>query len=474
MIGTDVMKFFHTPPAKGTLQNARQSAVEPVADSEGIEINRNLKLQRTRITTLAPKSQTGCGHLRLGSINLFILISFIILIGNSSFALDSTDVLPRGVNSPSVRAAKVSGIDANFSNSGSLLSLHDTLSVEVDSRAMVQRAPETQTLINVLNSFGQGRYGDQLSLGTLHINSKPEIEYTAIVHAWGLTNRWTLGFGLPAIKYKNTVALSEEGSNIPLFQQAFGGMDAALDSGLARAASTSLVTEFAGQLSSKGYRPLESKSESLWGDLQIVSLYQVLKSKLAAVTHKLTLTLPTGKKEDPNDLVDLDLFGRGAIENQIVGSYELVKNWSINARLGVQVLLPDQTMKRVPLNEQDILPDQAGLESVNRQMVLGNSAAGSINWDLTKFFNLGMGYEFKNKSTQKYSGNSSRYYEGLSKNSDTEAHLSRFGMGFSTVKAYQAKKFALPFILGLELSDTFAGKNVPRETRSELSMTLFY
>jgi|GEM_PF-781075 len=468
------MKFFHTQPAKGTSKNAKHSSVAPVWASEEIEINRDLKMQALEAMILASKSQNGFGDLRLGSIHLLILISILMFFGSSSFALDSTDVLPKGVNSPSLRAARVSGIDASFSNSGSLLSLHDTLSVEVDSRAMIQRVPETQTLVNVLNSFGQGRYGDQLSLGALHINSKPEIEYTAIIHAWGLSDRWTLGFGLPAIKYKNTVALSQEGSNIPLFQQAFGGMDTALDSGLARAASTSLVSEFSGQLSSKGYRPLESKSESLWGDLQIVSLYQILKSKLAAVTHKLTLTLPTGKKEDPNDLVDLDLFGRGAIENQLVGSYEIVRNWSVNARIGLQVLLPDQAMKRVPLNEQDILPDQAGLESVNRQMVLGNSAAGSINWDLTKFFNLGVGYEFKNKSTQKYSGNSNRFYEGLSKNSETEAHLSRLGMGFSTVKAYQAKQFALPFILGLELSDTFAGKNVPRETRSELSMTLFY
>lgn len=405
---------------------------------------------------------------------MFSIICSVLLCSNLSWGLDSADVLPRGINSPALRMGQVRGIDLEFTERGSLRSLSDGLSVEADASVIASSNSDGALLVNVLNSLGPYRYGDQLSLGVLHIDSKPSIDYTAIVHAWGITDRWTLGFGLPALRYKNQISVYETGSNVAAYQAQFSDVSPLLQSGLNQIASISLVQKFSSDLVTKGYKPLESRAESLWGDLQVVSLFQLLKEKSLGLTHKLVLILPTGKKEDPNDLSDLDLYGRPIIENHLIANQKIANDWSLNGRIGAEVLLPDQAKKRVPMNDADFLPDQDGLENVNRLFNVGTSAGGSLNWDMTSFWSTGLGYEFRQRNRQEYTGDLNRSYSSLSKDTETQAQTARLGFNFSTVNAYQKKTFALPMMAGLEINDTVAGKNIPRETRTEFSLTLFY
>lgn len=400
-----------------------------------------------------------------------IFFSFFAL---SAWGLDSPEILPKGVNSPALRFGQITGIDREFTDRGTIQSLSDGLSVEIDASAIARAEPEALQLISALNAFSPYRYGDQLSLGVLHIDSKPQINYTALVHAWGLSDRWTLGFGIPALKYRNQISVYETGSNVAAYQAQFSQVSPELSAGLARLASTSVVTSFSQELATKGYAPLESKSESLWGDLQIVSLFQFLKTKTTALTHRLTLVLPTGKKDDPNDLADLDLFGRTAIDNSILAQRKLSPSFSIQGRAGLEVFLPDRVDKRVPLNDLDQLPDQQGLETVNRGANWGTSLAGSLTWSMSSFFSTSAGVEMKKRGDEQYSGSSRRSYTTLSKDTGSEAQVGRLGFNFSTVKAYQQNNFSLPMMAGLELNDTLAGKNTPRESRAEFSLTLFY
>lgn len=414
--------------------------------------------QKKNTGILAPSSLEGVGHF----FTVLLLLASIITASNPARALDSAEVLPRGVNSPALRFGNISGISDNYSTGGGLVSLHDAKSIELDQAYMIKQNPAAASL-----PFGN------LSMGTIHIDSQPNIQYTAIVHAWGLTDRWTLGFGLPALHYKNSVSAWHEAGNIAEARQASAGMPA-VQAELARLERLDVMGQFGSELRSKGYR-LESKDETLWGDLQIVSMYQLLKKGLTSAVHKLILNLPTGKKADPSDLAALDLFGRTSVENQLVGAYQFARGWSLNARGGVTVFLPDRVEKRVPLNDDDVLPDQAGQEAVNRNWNLGGSLAGSLNYDFTSALSAGAGWEMALKGTEKYTGSSSnRSYESLARNTDTQAQLARLGLSYSTVSAYRAKRTAVPLIASLNLADTFAGRNTPRQTVSEFSLTLFY
>lgn len=407
-----------------------------------------------RMKILASPSLEGVGR--------FFLSFLLLTVALPALALDSAEVLPRGVNSPALRFGNISGISDNYSTGGGLISLHDSKSIDLDQAYMIKQNPAAASL-----PFGN------LSMGTIHIDSQPNIQYTAIVHAWGISDRWTLGFGLPALHYTNKVSAWHEKGNIGQARAASGGMPA-VQAQLAELERLDVMSKFGSELSSKGYR-LESKDETLWGDLQIVSMLQLLKKGLATVTHKLIVGLPTGKRADPSDLAALDLFGRTSVENQLVGAYKFARNWSLNARGGLTLFLPDRVEKRVPLNDDDVLPDQAGQEYVSRGWNSGGSVAGSLNYDFTSAFSAGAGWELAMKGTEKYSGSSSnRSYESLARNTDTQAQLARLGLSYSTVGAYKAKRSGIPLIASLDLTDTFAGRNTPRQTTSEFSLTLFY
>ena len=79
-------------------------------------------------------------------------------------AMDSTEVLPEAINSPSVRIGFVSGIGFRFLSSGDLMSLNDINSIEFDAKALSAFEPRVNELVGVLNQFGNQRLGDQLSL----------------------------------------------------------------------------------------------------------------------------------------------------------------------------------------------------------------------------------------------------------------------------------------------------------------------
>ena len=404
------------------------------------------------------------------------IVSFLLVTSMASYALDSTDVLPKGVNSPSLRFGYVDGLDTQYSSTGKLESLHDRMSIEFDTKQLIKVKQDSARLIQTLNSFGLGQYGNDLHLGILHIDSKPKLQYAAAVHGWGISDKWTMGVGFPVLHYQNEISISHEGSNADQFRREFYGIHRDLDDGLVKVenASRNVITEFNSSMTEKGYKPLASKNETLFGDVQVASMYQLYRNRSIALTYKAQLTLPTGKPADPDDLASLDLFGRTSLENTLLSSFKIARNWSFNAKSGLTYFFQDSVTKRVPLNSSEQLVGPEGRENVTRQLGSSYLLGSSINWDMTSRWGVGVGYEYKQKQADSYSGSRNRAYSILAENSDSNSQLSRFGVTYSTVKAYLAKVVQIPFLVNFEISDTFSGKNVQRQLTSELSMVMFY
>jgi hypothetical protein len=222
-------------------------------------------------------------------MRLAILMSLILGAVLPVHALDSSDVLPAHINSPSVRIGYVSGIGERFTSNGSLMSLTDVNSLTFDSKKLTTIEPRVQQLISVLNQFGQQQMGNALTLGTLHINISPEVNYYAPVHAYGITDKWTIGVGVPIIHYKNKIALTQEGSNLATIQRQAGGISPELDSAFDEL-HKSLVTSAQQELSGKGYKPLQNVDTTFVGDMQLVSLYQLFNNRRLALLTKTSLS----------------------------------------------------------------------------------------------------------------------------------------------------------------------------------------
>lgn len=390
-----------------------------------------------------------------------------------ALALDSADVLPAHVNSPAIRFGTISGIGERYTANGSLVTLSDYNSIVFDAAKLAQIEPRVSQLVSVLNQFGKQNMGDALTLGTLHLDINPQVNYIAPVHAFGLTKKWTVGVGVPVIKYTNDISLYQSGSNLEQIRAQAGGLSSQLDSAFDEL-SVGLVQQAQKELASKGYLPLENHRETFIGDVQVASLYQLYNDATYGVLSKTMLGLPTGPKDDPDDLADLGSFGYASVEQSILGTYRPRANWRLSAKAGVRYTLPDRIEKRVPRDDQDSLPDASTKETVSRSTGILGSIGASTSYFFLRRWSAGLGMDFLAKASDSYSGSRGGRYDLLSRETNSSATRMRVGLTYDTISAYFAKAALIPAVISYEFSDTIRGFNVERQTVHELTLTLFF
>lgn len=390
-----------------------------------------------------------------------------------TYALDSADVLPAHINSPAIRFGQISGIGERYTATGALVTLTDANSIVFDATKLAQIEPRVQQLVNVLNQFGQQNMGDALTLGTLHININPQINYIAPVHAFGITKKWTLGVGVPVIRYSNDINMYQSGSNLEAIRAQTGGLSAQMDSAFDEL-SVGLVSQAQKELSSKGYLPLENHRETFIGDVQVASLYQIYNDTKYGVLTKTTLGLPTGPQDDPDDLADLGTFAYTSVEQTLLGTYRPRANWRLSAKAGVRYTLPDRIEKRVPKDETDSLPDANSKENVSRTNGILGSIGASTSYFFLRRWSAGLGVDYLAKAADSYSGSRGGRYDLLARETNSSATRMRVGISYDTISAYFSKAAMIPAMISYEFSDTIRGFNVERQTVHELTLTLFF
>lgn len=400
----------------------------------------------------------------------FAIAGFVCAFSLKSLAIN-TSLLPEGIYSPAIRYGHINGLDQRFNDKGTLISLTDFNAIEFDAKTLAKFNSEAQNLIASLNRFGAFKMGDSLNLGVLEFQARPQIEYTAPVFAKGLTKNWTVGIGLPVVHYKNKVTLSNSFSNIGYYKQQFSGLSSELDQALETdiGASTQQV------LAEKGYRRLEDRDEKFLGDTQVVSIYKFFERTQFELFLNSTLTLPTGPKHDPNDLLALNnSFHKTSIENAIALAYQARAAWKVTPYLSLKYTLPEQIDTRVPADEDDILPDQNRIESVSRKDGLSYEAGLQNTLDLTDSFQVSVDYRIGTKDADQFSGGRNGRYKLLGRNTMTKWQKASLELVYSSVKSYLKKSSAIPFMASIHFFDTLNGLNIERRFGQEISLTLFF
>lgn len=406
------------------------------------------------------------GHYRV----FFAIVSVFCLFSLKSFAIN-TSLLPEGIYSPALRYGHINGLDQRYNDNGTLISLTDFNAIELDAKTLSKFNSEAKNLVTSLNRFGAFRMGDSLNLGTLEIQAKPQIDYTAPIFAKGITKNWTVGIGLPVIHYQNQVTLSQSFSNIDYYRQQFSGLSTELDQAL----QTNLGESTQQILQNKGYSRLEDRNEHFLGDAQIVSLYQLQELNDLSIFLQSTAILPTGPKYNPNDLLALNnSFHKASIENAVAFSYQMTPSLKITPYVSFKYTLPETIDARVPADEDDILPDQNSIESVSRKDGLGFETGLQNILDFTDSLQMSLDYRIGTKEADQFSGDRNSRYDLLSKNTLTKWQKAAVGFAYSSVKSYMKTSKSIPFIASVTFFDTLAGLNIERRFGQELSLTLFF
>ena len=407
-------------------------------------------------------------------VRSLVITSLLGLLVSPAQALDSSDVLPAHINSPSVRIGQISGIGQKYTSSGSLMSLTDINSQTFDAKKLMSIEPKVAQLVAVLNQFGQQQMGSALTLGTLHIDIAPTVNYYAPINAYGITDKWTVAVGVPIVHYKNQIGLSQSGSNLDAIQKQAGGISGELDSAFDELRA-GLVDSAKKELAGKGYKPLQDVDTTFLADIQLVSLYQLFNNKRMALLTKTAFNLPTGPKDDPDDLTDLSDFGQTNVSEGLVLTYMLTPKLRLSGLLTGAYGIPDKIDKRVPTSPDDGLPDASTKQNVNRQIGASVSVGASTMYWFTQRWSAGLGFDVMTKAADKYWGSKAgSRYDLLETETAQTSERVRLGISYDTISAYLAKSAFMPAMITYTYSDTINGVNIARQTVHELWLTMFF
>ncbi|MEK6773460.1 MAG: hypothetical protein AABY64_05945 [Bdellovibrionota bacterium] len=402
-------------------------------------------------------------------MKLLLKILFLMM-GFKSANAGISDTLPEGINSPIFKFGLVQGLNQKYNKAGELWRLSDLYSIEFDAPTLAKVNPQAQVLISALNKFGNQRLGDALNLGVLEFNIDPTVSYFAPVYARGISNKWTMALALPIITYKNTVKISRSFSNVDFYKQEFGGKFPELDQAL----NTDLGAETLKAISAAGYKPLVDKNETFLHDVQLVSFYNLFSQDRISVIHSAYLGLPTGPKFDPDDITALNISGMTSLENGVTFAYNMDYGVTFMSTLSYLYSLPDQITKRVPRNEDDILPNDSTKESIRRTTGSKTTLKNELAVKFNDKYKVGVGHGYAQKNSDSYSGSNGSRYDLLTANTNTQEQTASLSLSYDTVKSYFKKQAVIPAIISYDLSSAFAGQNIERKIIQEISFILFF
>ncbi len=392
---------------------------------------------------------------------------------SSPFYLENPLLLPPGVKNPRFTNIFMS-VDSKFNGSGDVTPLGERLNKEIKWSEIVdaqKRHSEKSMVRSVLNDLGlnyDGSPGNATGVVNTFFNVK------APVFAVGLSERFTLAVAVPVMEVQISAdtgfVKSDDG-------QAFTSKVSSLSVDEGTTAARKLNNPVNEKLVDYGYSPIQSRTISNIGDIQVVGKYLLHKDDKSMLTWKSTLVLPTGA--GPNVDLALDIptgDARFQVGQAMIYGRELGSDFRLNAYSGVMALMPNGMEKRIPTEEDDAISRDK--ESLTRQLGASFAAGTSVNH---VFPSIGLvtaaGYSFQYMTKPSYSvgAYSPERYSYLEDITPAQTlHSTTLMAGFSTVEWYQAKKFFYPFQANFVFSHPLSGRNVTTNDVFSGELVLFF
>ncbi|MEC7182924.1 MAG: hypothetical protein VXY34_10125 [Bdellovibrionota bacterium] len=412
-----------------------------------------------------------------------ILLSSLLLASQVGYAgmsnmkaptdLPSAMVMPKGVRS--LKLLRVSaGPTKNYDNVGDEKFLGDAMKKEVTYSEILKtkKGIDKAGIKGAMASISGHNLDTVLMTTQGQVNIKADV--TVPVFVWGVTEKWTLGFALPITKQSTNVDTGVEQTSelvsLKKYLATSGGVP-----NTANKLVSDTMNPVAKSLADKGFAPLKNETTTKMGDLKIINKLRVFKNDKNMVTLGGELTLPTGEERTyVNKLVD-SAGGDGQTDLAIGVNHDFktMKYLTLSSGLKYTVQFKDNFAGNVPENGSPI----SDLIDYNMDRDLGNefeaAVAGTFNYRGAK---LGLGYFYKNKEKDEYTG--SKYdaanYEEMGKDTDQVMHSLLAKVGYDTITLFKEKKFPIPLSVSLTQSFVPKGKNVIADDMTTFDFSMFF
>ncbi len=399
----------------------------------------------------------------------------------------SAVVLPPRIFHPQFRIGYASQLTEKFDNSGSLYSI-SRLNQAMNASNISKYVPELDELVKYIETtFPHSTYAQDLTIGNLEFDANAFATYYVPALAYGVNERWTIGFGFPIVNLKAQVKASRTGTNNAAYiKNAIAGSSCEQQSqleasgmiqlceGFKRLESADVLKEYEVALLSRGYIIPREMDQTVIGDLQIVSQYLYHSKPPWVLYQQATLNLPTGPEDDPDNFIDLPIFHQTWLKLGFHQDFHLNSKWKFGSYLSYTWKMQDKTLKRVPETVEDLLPSADRKEVVDRDLGDIISFGLNVNHSFTEFLNFEVGCEFSTRDQDRYSGDRGFNYHLMSHNTDGEWYKLNAGGTLSTISWFQKGKFGIPSSISYMFSNVFAGRNTDNQQTHELQFKMFF
>ena len=310
----------------------------------------------------------------------------------------------------------------------------------------------------------------------MDFKAQPVINYFAPTMSYGLSQNFSIGFGIPIIHYQNTMQVVSAGGNA----QALGAYVAGSNPDVTNALNTlvsaanNMTATLNGVLAAKGYQPLREVDLTYPGDLQISGVYKYYSSSLWRLALRPYLQVPTGHKNNPDDLMDITTGGQPAVGLFSIHELILDRHWTLVSSAGYQANIQDTVDVRVPNGPDDFLPGPNQEGTVTRKT--GNTiylegGAAYTPWRSLEIRGL---YDFSQKDPDWFDGNQGWDYSILSTDTGVQTQTVHAMAELSTIDWFLNKEFAAPLMLGYIYGNTIYAINAPNQVTHQIYLRMFF
>ncbi len=410
---------------------------------------------------------------------VFIALLFSV---SAVYATESTTIPPKGV-----RAFVYQYVRANVPSSFGETGVEKDFRVNETFGESVIRAisPDTSSAYDQLKAVSPDAAA-AINLGNVNVNPDINVDAHVIGLAWGLTDWLMIAGGVPIMKAKVNVegGYTDLGAVRASIDRLRATTDPAVQAkafAMADALEQSIQPLLRGEIlqgvvvNEFEYKPVGDWEGSGIGDTTLFAEARAINWDFYKSAVKLGVDLPTGRADDPDNLVDVP-FGQGYTDTFIESLNDFVvhpeyfifsvsgryqENWSAN-----------RTFRLAPSIDFPLTSEKETIH-YNPGNVWSTTLEAS-----TRFFRaleLDVQYTTKHKAKDSIRGTRTDYDYGiLEHKTATLTNTAKATLSYSTVDAFLRGKFPVPFKVGTTLSRVVSGINTERVNMVSLDFQMYF
>lgn len=387
---------------------------------------------------------------------LFLLVA-CLMAESVAWAGDAM-VLPKGTSQVGVRSEFYLPFHERYDQDGDVEDLAHDYNTTINSNIF----PPLQNI-----ELGFGMDPSTANVGGSKVDIKITRTISELTYRYGVTDKLTVGMNVPY-----WITHVDAGFNIDTSHATVGFNPGGLedlpppniaplipvDLGGVRndTAMTNLMQD---QLKSLyGYKKIEDWDDSSLGDIDLGARYQYLNTEDFRFAFTGGFRLPTGKTDDPDNLMDAPLGG-GCYTIIFLSNHDYVgiKDLVLDVGLKYEWLLPKRATLRIP--ESVDLPLAMDKERVDVDQGDYVEVELTAEYKIAEGFSMSALYQYGNKFKDDVSGHKFNSYSSVEDETDMVTHIYIVEARYSTIPLFAKKQFPFPMDMSIAYRNRFAGEN---------------